>query len=201
MNCCKHNVSEILENLWIGNYKNSFDRNFIGRFNIKKIVNLTNDVPNIFRTVQYLQIPIKNNEICTKNLNKMYDKITEFIYDGIKNKCGVLVFCRSGDVRSASIGVAFLIRYLRIDFFDAIRYINHIRKCDIFGNEGEDIKTCILRTLFLYHLHRAKVGDSSGCLNDNFMNNFMNEPCNRCDQHNECNCEICNLNEIKFRII
>jgi hypothetical protein len=143
-------VTEVLPNLWLGNYKSSQNEDFIKRFNIKFIVNVTPDLPNIFTYVKYLVVPINDDDMCGGNINKLFDESTKFIAEGLATRSGVLVHCKYGHHRSSSIIVAFLIRFLNVNCFAGIKYINSLRKCALTRN------TCMSNALFGYYIHRHK---------------------------------------------
>lgn len=143
-------ATEVLPNLWLGNYKSSQNEDFIQRFNIKYIVNVTPDLPNVFPYVKYLVVPIVDDDMCGTNINKIFDESTKFIAEGLSTKRGVLVHCKYGHHRSSSIIVAFFIRFLNINCFAGIKYINSLRRCALTRN------TCMVNALFGYYIHRHK---------------------------------------------
>ena len=163
-------VTEVLPNLWLGNYKVAMNRKFIDKFNIKYIINITTDSPNMFSHVQYLHVPIKDKHTCGKNMNKFYDDTTNYILQGLKQGCGVLVHCKRGHHRSASVVAAFLMRFLNIEYLAAVTYINKLRRCALLR------KSCLVSALFNYYLHITKIKE---------------------DNKSECNCLSCGNNNVK----
>lgn len=155
MTVCKgeNDVNEILPGLWLGNYKSALNLDFINKFNIKNIINITKDVPTPFPLIKYLHIPYDDIDTCGKNLNATFDKTTELIYSTLSKGNGILVHCQRGHHRSASVVAAFLIRYLKIDYFDALKYINAIRPCALKR------KSCMVLGLYSYYLHRLFQND------------------------------------------
>lgn len=143
-------VTEVLPNLWLGNYKSALNTEFIKKFNIKYIINVTPNIPNICPFVKYLHIPITDNQTCYKNLNTLFDTATDFIYTALKQNTGILVHCMRGHHRSGTIVGAFLIRHLKIDFFDAVKYLNGLRNCAMRR------PTCMVSALFHYNNNRTK---------------------------------------------
>ena len=137
---------EVLPNIWLGTAKTALDIDFLNRFKIGCIINLTSDVPTAFSHIMYLQIPFKHVDICNRDLNKFYDKVTEFMAKGLKENRAVLVHeCYNEKHKSGAVIVAFMMRYLKIEYFDAISYINS--KCDIINNK------CLGNSLFAYFFH------------------------------------------------
>lgn len=148
MTICKdeEDVSEILPNLWLGNYKSALNKEFIKKHGIKRIINITKDIPCLFPNIIYLHIQIDDYEACGKDLNKTFDNATDFIYESLKSREPILVHCKRGHHRSASIVTAFIIRYLDTDYIDALTYINKIRRCALVRN------TCMMNGLFNYYI-------------------------------------------------
>ena len=157
MDCTNEkDASEIIPNMWIGNFKAAYNPEFINKYNIKFIINASKTIANIFESkhntpITYLTIPIDDKDMCFENLNKIYDKTNKFIYTALHNKVGVLIHCKNGKHISASIAVAFLIKYIKIDYLSAIIYINSIRKCSLISD------TCMLHGLFKYYLINSQL--------------------------------------------
>lgn len=141
-------VSEIIPNLWLGNYKSALSKNFISRHNIKYIINATKEYPNAFENddIKYLKIPFNDSDSCYKDVNKMFDTCYIFILNALKEKSSILVHCKKGHHRSASIVASFLIRYLGLDYITIVLYINKLRKCALTRN------ACILRAVYEYYI-------------------------------------------------
>ena len=71
-------ANEILPNIWLGNYKAAHNANFIYKFNIKYIINVTPDIKNIHKNVNYLQIPIKDLDACpNRDLFEIFEKTSD----------------------------------------------------------------------------------------------------------------------------
>jgi|APSaa5957512622_1039677.scaffolds.fasta_scaffold157559_1 protein-tyrosine phosphatase len=118
---------EIIQNLWVGNYLSAKDPEFIQSQNIKYIINLTENYPNYFSNITYLNIPIVDDELNIKESNYLFEITNRFIYEALKNDEGVLVHCYAGHHRSASVVLSFLLKYLAIPFETGIKYIRSIR--------------------------------------------------------------------------
>lgn len=148
--CCagEKDVSEIIPNLWLGNYKSALNKNFLNKYNIKYIINLTKDIPNLYlkEGINYLNIEVDDIDTCHKDLNKIFDECYDYIYKAIKNKNSILVHCQKGHHRSASIVAAFLMRYLNLDYITTMTYINIKRKCALTRN------SCMSIGLYKYYL-------------------------------------------------
>lgn len=145
----ENDVNEIIPNLWLGNVKSAYDRNFLQSYKIKNIITIMDDFDKNYKynDITYLVIPIKDEQSCTKNMINIFDVTTKFIYNSLSNNEPILVHCKKGHHRSAAIVVAFLIKYLKIDYLAALRYINYLRPCAVRRN------TCMANHLFKYYLH------------------------------------------------
>ena len=177
-------VNEIIPKLWLGNYKSSLNHNFIYDNNIKFILRLHQNInfnvhdPNIIKTnigyiysknnIIYYHIPIEDEFTCSLNIFELFDSTTKFIRTAIKLNKAILVHCKRGHHRSASVVAAYLIKYKIMNYKNAVEYINHLRKCALRRN------TCMTRGLFDYY---------------NYLNNSIcNKQCRKVDTAFVCNC-------------
>src|SRR5437763_1715386 len=95
-------ANEILPNIWLGNYKAAHNANFIYKFNIKYIINVTPDIKNIHKNVNYLQIPIKDLDACpNRDLFEIFEKTSDYIKLSVQNNNSILIHCKNGHHRSA----------------------------------------------------------------------------------------------------
>jgi protein-tyrosine phosphatase len=140
-------ATEIIPNLWMGNYRSALSKEFINSANIKYIINLTGSIPNIFVSVNYLNFNLDNNNVCKKDLISIYSKCSDYIYDCIKRKEGILVHCNYGTYRSGSVVVAFLIRHMKVEYMNALNYVTKLANMNISTNK------CINNGLYKYYLH------------------------------------------------
>jgi len=141
-------ASEIIPKLWLGNYKSALSKKFLNKYNIKYIINATKEVPNIFEKdgIKYLNIKINDVDTCHQDLSNIYDDCNKFILDGLNKKSGVLVHCKKGHHRSASIIASLLIKEYNLEYIPVITYINSIRKCALTRN------ACMLSGLYKYYV-------------------------------------------------
>jgi hypothetical protein len=142
-------ATEILPNLWLGNSQAAADLNFIRTNNIRKIINITSDVPSYFsnmKDINYLVFLADDKDICLncKDFNTNFIRCNNFILDGLKSNTGVLVHCKRGHHRSASIIAAFIIDVLHIDRDVAIKFINRKRRCALVR------ETCMTEKLKIF---------------------------------------------------
>ena len=148
MNFLEKDVNEIIPNLWLGNCKAAYDKGFLFKYNIKNIITIMDNFDEQFRFshITYLIIPLSDKNICSKNVFNIFESTNEFIDNSLKCNNPILVHCKRGHHRSASIIAAYLIKYLNINYNVAINYINYLRPLALRRD------TCISRGLFSYYL-------------------------------------------------
>lgn len=142
----------ILDNLWLGNFKSAFDYNFLTKNKIKKVINVTFDIPNVFKDseIQYIQFEISEKHPCNKNLAYILNTGADTIHTELNKNNNVLVHCKRGHHRSASIIAFYLIKYHNMSVYDAIYYIKKYRP-----NSFRRM-TCMVNYLILYESELAQ---------------------------------------------
>uniref|UniRef100_A0A8D8LWI5 protein-tyrosine-phosphatase n=2 Tax=Cacopsylla melanoneura TaxID=428564 RepID=A0A8D8LWI5_9HEMI len=125
---------EILPNLYLGNASNSEDVEALTKHNIKYVLNVTADLPNVFEatgSIKYMQIPIADH--WSQNLATYFPQAIQFIEEARNQDTGVLVHCLAGVSRSVTITVAYLMSALRLSLNDAFTLVR-ARKSNIAPN-------------------------------------------------------------------
>ena len=115
------NCNKITENIWLGNKDAALDYNFLKKNNIKRIINVTPNIPfSNFKNIKYLRIPIetfkytntenKFNHIITdcNTFNKYNILVYHFIKEAQLKNYNVLIHCRKGHTRSAIVLLYYL---------------------------------------------------------------------------------------------
>lgn len=121
----KH-YNEILPNLFIGNYYS---------INLQKydlIVNCTKDLNDSFVKSKKIRIPINDNYLFKNNEILNYIHFLDLIDENLKNNKKVLVFCKFGFQRSATITLLYLILKKKINKLEAIALIKNQRTISYF---------------------------------------------------------------------
>jgi dual specificity phosphatase 9 len=121
------NATPILKNLWLGNAIIAKNNNFLVNNNIKYIINVSTNVPNYFSDLTYLNISVNDKFIKPQDTINIFNNTGKFIYNALKNNEGILVHCKKGDNKSASIIASFLIKYIKLNLIDAVRYLIAIK--------------------------------------------------------------------------
>jgi dual specificity MAP kinase phosphatase len=123
------NATQIIRNLWLGNGNAALDINFLNKNNIQYIVNITPDIPCVFNHINYLQFGVYDYQLCgrSETINDI-DHIVKFMRNGL-SQGGLLVHCKHGHHRSASIVLAYLLKYTPLTFNEGCQYIRSKRPC------------------------------------------------------------------------
>jgi protein-tyrosine phosphatase len=144
----ENDADMILPNLWLGNYKSALNHSFLKKYKIKYIVNVTTEIPCTLHDISYLHLHVdrKNCQISLNHINQAVD----YIRNGLNAHEGVLVHCRKGHHRSASIVLAYLIKYHGFCFNHGINYIKSIRT-NTFKRD-----TCMVNNVYQYYLNLSR---------------------------------------------
>jgi len=121
----KH-YNEILPNLFIGNYYS---------VNLQKydlIVNCTKDLNDSFVESKKIRIPINDNYLFKNNEILNYIHFLDLIDENLKNNKKVLIFCKFGFQRSATITLLYLILKKKINKSDGMTLIKNQRTISFF---------------------------------------------------------------------
>ena len=161
-------VNEIIPGVWLGNYKAAYSQRFIKNYNIGCVLTIMDEFDNRYKlpNVIYFTIPITDKMICTVNTNtmmNMFDRTNEIIKEALLNNKNILIHCRRGHHRSASVVCAFLIKYINVEYMDALQYINMLRPKALMKDK------CITRELFKYTLYLNNINSNKiKCIMGNF---------------------------------
>ncbi|XP_014243106.1 dual specificity protein phosphatase Mpk3 [Cimex lectularius] len=125
---------EILPHLFLGNAANSEDLETLTKHNIKYILNVTQNLPNVFEAsgdIKYMKIPITDH--WSQNLAVHFPKAIEFIDEARSQEKGVLVHCVAGVSRSVTVTLAYLMGKHGLSMNDAFVWVRD-RKPNIAPN-------------------------------------------------------------------
>lgn len=125
---------QILPYLYLGCAKDSTNLDVLGQYNIKYILNVTPNLPNMFEhdgLFKYKQIPISDH--WSQNLSQFFPEAISFIDEARSKQCGVLVHCLAGISRSVTVTVAYLMQRLNLSLNDAYDFVKR-KKSNISPN-------------------------------------------------------------------
>ncbi len=122
-------ATEIIPNLWLGDEQGPTDRQFIEKCNIKFIINCSKDLAENKFGIENIRINVddrpsvshsEDNEIMYESLESCVDYIHKCI---VSNGKSVLVHCKAGKQRSASVIAAYIMKFGEVDIDKAVYYI------------------------------------------------------------------------------
>ncbi|XP_067643924.1 dual specificity protein phosphatase Mpk3 [Eurosta solidaginis] len=133
-----HNINEqpveIIPGLFLGNESHSCDSRALQKYNIKYVLNVTPDLPNVFESsgdIEYLQIPITDHY--SQDLAIHFPDAIRFIEEARSKNAAVLVHCLAGVSRSVTVTLAYLMQTRTLSLNDAFTLVRD-RKPDVAPN-------------------------------------------------------------------
>lgn len=154
------NYNEIIPNLFLGNKIAANDKIFLDKYNIEYIINLSNENINTYPNIEYKHINI--NDDPSENIYDYFDTCVNIIEDCLNNNKVILVNCKYGLSRSASIIVAYFIKIKKLTVSESYDVVNNKRPINI--NIG-----------FLEQLNQYSLYDKKKNLNLSFEKYFINK--------------------------
>ena len=143
-------ANEVISGLWIGDAVAAVDPEFFKKYNIKAVVNVTQDVEMPFKNlgVEYLHLNI-DDSLKEKDINKMIFYLpmaVEFIKKERDKGKNVLVHCFAGLQRSACVVVAYLSIHHKMTIKEAVILL--LKRRSIVFHNGSNIN--FLESLMFY---------------------------------------------------
>ena len=118
------NFNHIIDNLYLGGCFSAMNWDLLCTYNITNIINVTEDVPNIYKELDYLNIQLKDDGE-DKFTKEELDKCIVYINNN-QNK-NILVHCMFGRSRSTTIILYYIIKKYKYTINDAIELIKSKR--------------------------------------------------------------------------
>lgn len=130
------NVSEVTDKLYISDLGSAFNYDELKKIGITHIINVVPGISNVYQdNFTYLYIPVR--DVNFENIQQYFEETNNFITTAIKDGGKVLVHCKRGASRSATLVAAYIIfkGKGRINNVQAIEYLQ--KKRDIINpNDG-----------------------------------------------------------------
>lgn len=129
------NAHYIKDNIWLGNTYSSLDNDFLKKNNIKVIINCSKhlDFINDNKYIK-IRIPIDDDLRIKSNQDMFNEYITNIpkIVKFTRKQMPILIHCRAGMQRSASVISAYLINKYNFTIEKTIEFIHSKRKIAFF---------------------------------------------------------------------
>ncbi len=121
--------SFIIDNIYIGSAFNAASSSIISEFNIKYIINVTNNINNYFenQNVKYTNIPIRDNnqDLIDNYLENAYQSIINYQSQHLNDN--ILIHCFFGASRSVCVVIYYLMRKHKMCLDDALIFMKQRR--------------------------------------------------------------------------
>jgi len=122
--------SQILPHLYLGAEICSIDLSVLRNLNIRKIINVTTNIRNIFESndeykIQYLRIPLEDS--FDSQIGVYFQKCIEFINSAKDENCSILIHCQAGISRSPTIALAYIMQSMDMSLDDSLSFVREHR--------------------------------------------------------------------------
>ena len=124
----------IIPHLYLGSKTNAQYLCELQYFNINTIINVACEIPKICND-KFKYIKYNWDDIFIFDILVDIDDIVDQIHTEITNENSVLVHCAKGISRSASVVIGYLMKYKKMSYNDAYKYVKTLRSC-INPNSG-----------------------------------------------------------------
>jgi hypothetical protein len=135
---------KIIDRIYISNFEDAQNISLLLDNNIKIIINCSSECIYQFKPMfNIINLNLKEDD--TDNLKIKFNYVYDYLTKCIKNRYNILIFSNSGQSRSLSILILFLIKYYNINFINALEIIN--------SKYTTNIKENYYKQLFNYTIH------------------------------------------------
>lgn len=121
--------SHMYPNLWVGCSIASTDKEFLEKNHIDMIINCTKDLPFSQIPLVHYRVPV-NDDLSLESEEDMLgylDGVTEAIYEALNQTQRILIHCHSGKQRSATVFLAWHMRYVSQSFEESYHLTRQLR--------------------------------------------------------------------------
>ena len=123
------NATKIIPGLFLGNINDANNIDFLKKNNIRAVVNISYEKLILYDGIDYYQFYVTDDDLCNYE-SKIIGEITQVlncIHEYLSRGMNVLVHCKRGHHRSASIISLYLTKYCNFRLHDSVSYIKSIR--------------------------------------------------------------------------
>ncbi|CAH1982880.1 unnamed protein product [Acanthoscelides obtectus] len=120
-------VSKVLPYLYLGNSKDAADLSCLKDLGTTCVLNVTSQSSGFHkeRGITYKQIPASDSG--HQNLKQYFEEAFEFIENARKHGSRVLLHCQAGVSRSATIAIAYIMKYKHMSMVEAYKTVKEAR--------------------------------------------------------------------------
>jgi dual specificity MAP kinase phosphatase len=136
--------TQVLPFLYVGNARDSTDRELLKKLGIRFILSVTTNSPNSYHTnsttctndstnsennhqeFRRKLIPVSDN-LC-ENLAPYFDDAYEFIEEARKSGSSILIHCHAGISRSPTIAIAYIMKHINLSTLEAYAFVQRYRR-------------------------------------------------------------------------
>nr|CAH7717521.1 unnamed protein product [Callosobruchus chinensis] len=120
-------VSKVLPFLYLGNSKDAADLSCLKDLGTTCVLNVTSQSSGFHkeRGITYKQIPASDSG--HQNLKQYFEEAFEFIENARKHGLRVLLHCQAGVSRSATIAIAYIMKYKHMSMVEAYKTVKDAR--------------------------------------------------------------------------
>jgi len=128
-------MTKIDDHIYIGSIYDANNINNLKSNNIECVLSILSSHNTIIKypNIEYMRISIE--DVPSSDISKYFKDTFTFIDNSIVNKKNILIHCKSGISRSATILCAYLMKKYKINYDDALKIIKNKRKI-INPNDG-----------------------------------------------------------------
>ncbi|XP_014222170.1 uncharacterized protein LOC106649319 isoform X2 [Trichogramma pretiosum] len=120
--------TEIFEHVYLGSEWNASNLEELQKNGVRHILNVTREIDNFFPGMfNYLNVRVYDDE--KTDLLKHWDDTFKYITKAKKEGSKVLVHCKMGVSRSASVVIAYAMKAYNWDFSQALSHVKNRRNC------------------------------------------------------------------------
>lgn len=127
--CCLENCDRVLENLYIGGVEAVLDSERLAEQGIRAVVCCNRELEfptsNFLPELEYYRVDVE--DMGREPIELFFPEATEFIHAQLQQERPVLVHCKAGVSRSASVVLAYLMEYCGYSLHEAFLLMLHHR--------------------------------------------------------------------------
>lgn len=125
-----HAWTQIMDKLYLGEYSAILNVGTLTNLKIKAVIDLTNgtNLPRSITQLRLKKLAIKVDDSVRADISKHFKECIDFIDKNIENNRPILVYCKQGVSRSASIIIAYLMHKTKAKFSQVYAYVKSRRQ-------------------------------------------------------------------------